>query len=171
MQWAIAIAVALFLFFTCQDNERSAREARAAREARMEKDVARRVKQEVARKTEELEQKYSIRQAELRTVRAVGFILLAGGALGGLIWLQRNHAYTPPQPGERNVQMPIWRDHYSLPSTRVIDLPPHPPITSPASQDTRNQPNSTPPRRRARRRRHRNQTHRNQDHDATPSHR
>ena len=185
MQWVVIAAVVLFLLFTCQDNNRSAnaaaQKARIEQEAaqRFEQEVARRVeievKEKVAEKEEALELKYGARRAELKTIRAVGFILLAGGALGGLIWLQRNHAYSPPQPGERSLQMPSWRDHWGLRSTRVLDLPPHqthPSMTSPASpapQGAWNQTNNTPPRRRARRRRHRiNRTHRNQDYDATP---
>jgi len=182
MHWIIIAAVALFLLFTCQDSDRSARAAEKARIERIEKDanqrvereVAQRVEAEVAAKVDALEQKYGARRAELKTIRAVGFILLAGGALGGLIWLQRNHAYIPPQPGERNLQMPTWLDHFTLPSTRVLDLPPHqlpPSPASPAPQDASNQTNSTPPRRRARRRRRRNRNHRNQDYDETPRNR
>jgi len=183
MQWAIVFLIAVFLLITCQDNDRSARIAEKARieriekeaDQRVEREVARRVEAEVAAKADALEQKYRVRQAQLRTIRAVGFILLAGGALGGLIWLQRNHAHVPPQPGERNLQMPTWLDHFALRPNRVLDLPPHqlpPSPASPAPQDAWNQTNSTPPRRRARRRRHRNRNrNRNQDHDETPSHR
>jgi len=173
MHRAIIFLIAVFLLVTCQSDQRS---ARAAEEARIEKEVTRRVKVEVAQKVDALEQKYSVRQAELRTIRAVGFILLAGGSLGSLIWLQRNHAYVPPQPGERNLQMPTWLDHFRLPSTRVLDLQPQQPQPSiispappapPAPQDAWNQDNSAAPHHRVRRRRrHRNRTHRNQDHDA-----
>ena len=146
---------ALLLLSGCPQEE--AKPSRAE-EARIEKEVAVRV----AVAKEELK----IQKSRLKTIRVVGFILLAGGALGGLIWLQRNHAYTPPQPHERTLQMPSWRDYWALPSTRVLELPRPVPR---APLDARVEGEPTPPRRRASRRRHRhrnrNRTRRNQDHE------
>lgn len=170
MQWIIAIAVVLFLLITCNGEQSK----RAAEEARIQKEVSRRVANEVAQKVAVIERKTNIRQAELHTIRVVGFILLAGGSLGGLIWLHRYRAYVPPQPEERQLQMPTWLDHFTLPFNRVLDLqPPAQPapssfLPSPAPQDAWIDNNTPPRRRRASRRRRRNRNHRNHDYDETP---
>ena len=174
MQWAVVFVIAVFLLITCQDDKRS---TRAAQEARIEREVKQRVEREVAAKTAAIEEKYGVRKAQLRTIRVVGFILLAGGALGGLIRLQRHRPAIPLQSGERQLRTPAWRDHHPVPTTRVLDLQPGPspasiiPPATPAPPEAWMDDN-TPPRRRARRRRHRNRNpNRNQDHDATPRHR
>jgi hypothetical protein len=167
MQWIIAIAVVLFLLMTCNSEQSN----RAAEEARIQKEVSRRVEYEVALKVADIERKTHIRQAELHTIRVVGFILLAGGSLGGLIWLHRYRAYVPPQPEERQLQMPTWRDHFTLPFNRVLDLqPPAQPasLPSPAPPDAWMDNNTPPRRRRASRRRRRNRNHRNHNYDETP---
>ena len=162
--WKRTILLAAVLLLCGCPKDESATKPSKAEQARIEKEVATRV----AAAKEDMK----VQKDRLKTIRVVGFILLAGGALGGLIWLQRNRAYVPPQPGERNLQMPTWLDHFTLPSTRVLDLPQHPShpsLTSPAPQDAGTENTGTPPHRRARRRRHRNRTHRNPYHDATPS--
>ena len=216
MHWFIVIAVALFLLFACQDNERPARpseqaraaeiihaaeearaaeiihaaeKARAAERAQIQSEIDHRVELEVAQKlavqVAAIEKKTNARLTELRTVRIVGFILLAGGSLGSLIWLQRNRSYIPPEPGERDLQMPTWLDHFTRPLTRVLDLrPPSLPVTpappvipapppAPTPRDVWNEPNNQPRHHRESRRHHRyhnhrNRNHRDQDHDETP---
>ena len=228
MHWFIVIAVALFLLFACQDNERPARpseqaraaeiihaaeearaaeiihaaeearaaeiihaaeKARAAERAQIQSEIDHRVELEVAQKlavqVAAIEKKTNARLTELRTVRIVGFILLAGGSLGSLIWLQRNRSYIPPEPGERDLQMPTWLDHFTRPLTRVLDLrppslpvTPAPPVTpalppAPTPRDMWDEPNNQPRHHRESRRHHRyhnhrNRNHRDQDHDETP---
>ena len=116
MQWAIAFFIAMYLLCTCQKEERS---SRAAQEARIEQEVKERVEQEVA-----IEQKTNVRQAELRTYRVAGFVLITSGALACLFWLQRTRSYVRSQPRDYNLQVPAGRGHFPVPTTRVFDLQP-----------------------------------------------
>jgi len=150
---------ALLLLCGCPKDESDSKPSRAE-QARIEKEVATRV----AVAKEEMK----VEKSRLKTIRLVGFILLAGGALCGLVWLQRNHSYFPPQPQERHLQMPSWRDYWAIPSTRVLDLP-QPAQRAPL--DARVEGETEPPRRRAPRRRHRHHSRnrRNQDDNETPN--
>ena len=165
MHWVILIAIALFLLFTCQQDEQA---ARAAEKQRIEQEVNRRVKIEVAQKEAAIEKKYSVRAEELRTVRTAGYILLAGGSLAGLLRLLYRRSRIPVQPREPGleIQTPVRRAHRPEPTIRVIDLQPP---SSPASQGTWMDTNILR-RGRALRRHHRNRNHGNQDQDQPPRH-
>ena len=142
--------------------------SKSAEAARIEKEVAKRVAQK------SIEMDIEIRKSRMHTFRLLGLIALVGGAVGGLVWLQRYRGFNPAQPRERNLQMPRWWDHYMTPSNRVLELPPpaaSAPPAPPVPQAARIETNDTPSRHRARRHRHRNPNHRDQDHDETPRHR
>ena len=101
------------------DPGQSSKSSQAAEAARIEKEVVQRVAV--------VEQDLKVRQTRLHTYRTLGFIVLAGGAVGGLIWLQRHRSFNPAQSHEHPLQLTRWRDHYSVPSTRVLELPPDAP--------------------------------------------
>ena len=107
MQFAIVFFMAIFLLLTCHDNEQAARAAKAAEEARIEREVQRRV--EVAR------QEIAGRDTLLHTVSMAGFILMAGGAVAGFLWVRKHRVAAPVTPANRTVQ-------YS-PSAYVIQQP------------------------------------------------
>ena len=162
MHRSILIDIVLFVIITCHKDERA---SRAAEEQRIQQEVNRRVKIEIAQKEEALETKYRIRAEQLRTVRTVGCILLAGGSLAGLLRLLCRRSRIPVQPREPGleIQTPVRRAHRPEPTIRVIDLQPP---SSPASQGTWTDHNIL---RRgwALRRRHRNRN-RSQGHDEPP---
>jgi hypothetical protein len=106
----ILLAVLLMLG-GCRDDQSA---NKSAVEARIEREISQRVAI--------VEKDLKVRQTTLHTIRIVGFALLAAGAVGGLIWLQRHRPFTPSQ--ERPLQLPRWQDHYTVPSTRVLELPP-----------------------------------------------
>ena len=168
MHRAILIAIVLFVIITCHKDERA---ARAAEEQRIQQEVNRRVKIEIAQKEEALEKKYSIRAEQLRTVRTVGCILLAGGSLAGLLRLRSRRSRIPVQPRGPDLETPVRQSHRPEPATRIIDLqPPSSPASPapPASQGTRTDHNILR-RAWASRRRYRTR-HRNQGQDEPPRH-
>ena len=80
MRYPILLAILLLLAGCHEDPSTS---TKSAEEARIQKEVARRV--EAAR----LEA--TVRTNRLQTIRMVGFIVLAGGAVGGLLWVRQRH--------------------------------------------------------------------------------
>jgi len=104
MHWAIIAAVALFMLFTCQDNERSAK-AKAAEEARIEREVARRV--EVARK------EMAERDALFHTVSWIVLVVLTCGGVAKFIWFRQPRFTSPVMP-----VIPV------MPTTRAVQYSP-----------------------------------------------
>ena len=104
----------------------SSKSAKAAEAARIEREVSHRVKQAGIESTE--------RQTRMRTWRTLGFIVLTGGAVAGLLWV-RNPS-SPALPGRsvlsQAIRRPLWSDQPPPRAGRVIDLnpgafpPPHP---------------------------------------------
>ena len=148
MHWAIVFLAAIFLLLTCHDDEQAAKAAKAAEEARIEREVARRV--EVARKG------MAERDALLHTVTLTGFIVMAGGAVAGFLWVRQHRIAAPVIPANRAVQdiqagyiiqQPRpQRVNYQAPRAgRVLDL--RPAVSSPPVQQ---QPGSIRRRRRRR---------------------
>ena len=167
------ILLVVFLLAACHDDRSGGgggKSSRAAEEARIEREVTQRVAV--------VEKDLKVRQNTLHTIRVIGFILLAGGALGGLIRLQRHRPFSPAQGAEPAVRRPEWRDHYPVPPTRVLELPPPGPAapsfaSSPrVPPDARIEPDTEPRRRRSSRRRRRRNRNRNRNHDyhETPYH-
>lgn len=128
------------------DPGQSSKSSQAAEAARIEKEVVQRVAV--------VEQDLKVRQTRLHTYRTLGFIVLAGGAVGGLIWLQRHRSSNPAQSQERPLQLTRWWDHYTVPSTRVLELPPAAPTIAPPI--ARIETHAPPGRRRASRHPNRN---------------
>ena len=152
MHWAIVFLAAIFLLLTCHDNEQAAKAAKAAEEAHIEREVARRVG--VARK------EMAERDALLHTVSLAGIIVLTGGAVVRILWGRRRPRFVASvMPADRVVQTnrggdiqqirPPWNAYQPPRVGRVIDLRPvvsSPPIQQPAQQ----QPGWTRQRRRRR---------------------
>ncbi len=128
------------------DPGQSSKSSQAAEAARIEKEVVQRVAV--------VEQDLKVRQTRLHTYRTLGFIVLAGGAVGGLIWLQHHRSSNPAQSHERPLQLTRWWDHYTVPSTRVLELPPAAPTIAPPI--ARIETHAPPRRRRASRHPNRN---------------
>src|SRR6478609_7535357 len=80
MQKPILLAT-LLLLAGCHDDTPSTKSSKSAETARIEKEVAKRVE---AAKLES-----TVRTSRLHTVRVVGFTVLAGGAVAGLLWVRR----------------------------------------------------------------------------------
>ena len=155
------IFLAAQLLVACHDDQSGGKSSKSAEEARIEREVTQRVAV--------VEKDLKVRQHTLHTIRVVGFILLAGGALGGLIWLQSHHrSFNSAQGMDLADRRPEWSDHYGISSSRVLELPPpgqsstSPPRVTPDERFETTQP------RRRRRRRHRNP--RNHDYHETPNH-
>ena len=155
------LLMALILLVGCHEDSSGSKSSKSAEATRIEKEVAARVIKEV----EVIEKNLKAKQTLLHTFRILGFIALTGGAAGGLIWLQRNRRYNPMQNQERNLQMPRWRDHYTVRTNRVLELPPPAP---PAPQSARTKANAIPQRRRASRKRNRSK---DPNHNETPRYR
>lgn len=114
------ILMILLLLTGCNDDSPT-QSSKAAEAARIEKEVARRVE---AARYESI-----VRNSRLRTIRVVGFIVLAGGAVTGLIWLKNRRFPEHPALHSRHPGMqspPLWNDHYPSGNGRVIDFPPGP---------------------------------------------
>jgi len=114
------ILMILLLLTGCNDDSSATQSSKAAEAARIEKEVARRVE---AARYESI-----VRNSRLRTIRVVGFIILAGGAVAGLIWLRNRRSPEHPSLHSRHpgTQPPLWDDHYPSGNGRVIDFPPGP---------------------------------------------
>jgi hypothetical protein len=139
----LTFILGFLLLSGCNDATPATQSSKAAEAARIEREVARRV--EAARLDS------AVRINRLRTIRVLGFIVLTGGALSGLLWL-RNRDY-PGHPAPRTLRSgprpPLWDDHYPSGNGRVIDLPAGPPNPGPAqsSNPTPQQTShETPPR-------------------------
>lgn len=154
------LLAALLLLGGCHEDGSYSKSSKLDETAKIEKEIAARVKKEVV----VIEKDLKTRQTLLHTFRILGFITLTGSAAGGLIWLQRNRSYNPVQNQERHLQIPRWRDHYTVKSNRVIELRlPAPPAPQSALIGT----NTTSQRRRASRNRNRN---RNRNRSRDPNH-
>jgi hypothetical protein len=108
MRYSPLLIAALFLMSSCRDDPPS---NKATEEARIQTEVARRVKV--------VESDLKIRQHRLRTIRIVGFVVLLGGAVTGLVWVRRPRLTFNPSslPRPKN-----WTDHHPPGEGRVIDL-------------------------------------------------
>lgn len=119
MRYSILLALLLALP-GCKEDRSATKPSKAAEATRIEKEVARRVE---AAKLES-----TVRTSRLQTIRLVGLVVLAGGAVGGLVWLRQSRL--TPQPPQQLLnqggELPLRTDHYPLRSGRVIDFPRHP---------------------------------------------
>ena len=160
MRLPILLALILALSGCNEDADKSASTSKSSKVAEAAK-----IEREVARRVETAKLESTVRTSRLHTIRIVGFTVLAGGAACCLIWLQYHHrSYNPEQSHGGPLQMPSWRDHYPVSTTRVLDLPP--PAPPPAARIE----NPTPPRHR-RVSRHRNHNRRNHHDDKTSPYR
>ncbi len=110
-RWLL-LSFVCFMLAACQEDQKS------AEEARIEREVARRIAAE-RRQSE-------IRAERLRTLRIVGFLVLSGGALGTIIWCGWPRD-APGGPAAGGPSSQILR--HPPRGGRVIDLrqPPRPP--------------------------------------------
>jgi hypothetical protein len=101
----------------CNDDTPGTRFKKTADAARIEKEVTRRV--------EAAKLDASVRKSRLQTIRLISFVVLAGGAVGGLVWLRQSRASGQSSPGSLLPQNhpPLWTDHYPTHPGRVIDFP------------------------------------------------
>ena len=160
------ILLTALLLVACNDDKATGKSSKSAEEARIQREIAQRVA--VA------EFDLKAKQNRLHTIRVVGFILLAGGALGGLVWLQHHRSYNPAQGPDLAGRRPAWTDHYGISTSRILELPPPGPAgPSLASSALRVTPDerfdNNEPRRRRRRRRNRGHNPNHRDHHETPS--
>jgi len=163
----VILLVLILLLNSCLEDESGS--AKSAEAKKFEKAVAQRVEKEV----EVIKTDLKVWQTRMHTIRMVGFIVLTGGAVGSLIWLQRNHSYNPGQEPERQLQIarPRWWDHYAPRAGRILELQPQAPQlpqAPPAPRAARTEADTPPRRRRASGNRNRNRNH---HHDETPRHR
>jgi hypothetical protein len=114
----------------CNDDTPASRSKKSADAARIEKEVTRRV--------EAAKLDASVRKSRLQTIRLISFVVLAGGAAGGLVWLRQSPMSGQSSPGSRLPQNhpPLWTEHYPPHPGRVIEFPP-----TPASHRQRHHPN------------------------------
>ncbi|MEY3898440.1 MAG: hypothetical protein RLZZ214_3962 [Verrucomicrobiota bacterium] len=139
----IILIVTVLMLGGCRDEPSSSKSAEAAR-----------IEREVKRRVEVVEKGLKVRQTRLHTIRTTAFVLLAGGSIALLVWLQRQHGLHPTSTSERLAPVTRWLDHYAVSSSaRVIET--HPPEPQEGqrrnhspSQATRNTP--SPNRRRNR---------------------
>jgi len=109
MHWAIVFFAAVFLLLTCHDNEQAAK-AKAAEEARIEREVARRV--EKARK------EIAERDALFHTVSWIVLVVLTCGGVAKFVWFRRPRFTAPVMP-----VMPTTRAVQYSPRSYVIQQP------------------------------------------------
>jgi len=107
------LLMVLLMLPGCRDDEAA---DKAAEEAKIEREVSRRVVTE--------RKELSERKPMLRTVRVVGFIVLTGGAVFGLMWLRHQRVSNPVGSRASNYQTPPPQanEHYPVPRGRVLDL-------------------------------------------------
>jgi len=97
------------------------RKGSSSEAARIEREVNHRVEQAGIESTE--------RQSRMRTWRTLGFIVLTGGAVAGLLWVRNPNS--PALPGRSVLSQanrrPLWSDQSPPPppAGRVIDLNPN----------------------------------------------
>ena len=133
MRPIIALIIAVLLS-GCQKDQSGGNSTQSAEEQRIEKEVVRRV--EIAGTVAKA------RQATLHTIRLVGFLLLAGGAVAALLWIRQ------PRSAMRDFGTPSprplpWADHDPPKTGRVIDFDP---AARSASNHHRPRNHETPPR-------------------------
>lgn len=136
MKCHFILLIALLTLTGCRDEEAAARAAKAAEEARIAREVARRV---------DLEHQVSVdRKPLLHTIRVVGFVVLAGGAVSGLVWLRQPRGSIHAGSNTSNYQTlpPQANDHYPVNPGRVLELP----TPSPTRTHHRRRHHETPPR-------------------------
>jgi len=127
----------------CRDDkakDRAARATKAAQEARIEREVAKRVSTERLASTE--------RKARLHTIRVIGFIVLTGGTVSWLVWLQNHRGSNPVRLSASNQHAlpPQAYDHYPVKPGRVLDLQqPSPPTRHRRKRRRRNRETASHP--------------------------
>ena len=105
MRLPLFLTILLILLLAgCNDDTPATPSSKAAEAARIEREVARRVS---AARLES-----AVRTSRLRTIRVVGFIVLAGGAVVGLVWLRSRRfpdltALPPPRDQGSVVGRPL----------------------------------------------------------------
>ena len=139
----LLLLAALLVLGGCRDepsdSDQSSKASKAAQAARIEKEVVKRVAL--------VEKDLRVRQTRMHTIRLVGFIMLAGGAVAGLVWLQSRRSFNLMQDPQSSVRRPEWNDHYPVASARILELPP--PAPPAARIATRTTPAATTRRHRA----------------------
>ncbi|MEO8613777.1 MAG: hypothetical protein ABI600_01440 [Luteolibacter sp.] len=117
------LIVVLIILTGCRDDETAASRKKSAEIERFDQELTGRVE------TERLE--LSERKIRLHTFRVVGFIVLTGGAVSGLIWLRQQRVSNPVGNRASNYQTPPTQanDHYPVPPGRVLDLRTSLPLT------------------------------------------
>ena len=116
---ANAILFALVLLLpACHDDE-----GNAVEKAKIDREVARQI--EIARKD------LLTRQSVIRTCCAIGFAILTGGSIAGLIWLHCQRTALNTASRERNRLLSAWPDTPAGQPQRVLDLPANPPTQRP----------------------------------------
>jgi hypothetical protein len=137
--------ILLVLMTGCREDSGKGSSSEAAR---IEREVSQRVKQAGIESTE--------RQTRMRTWRTLGFIVLTGGAVAGLLWVRNPNS--PALPGRsvlsQAIRRPLWSDQPPPRAGRVIDLnpsafpPPHPARRKRRKPQTRRRKRNheTPPR-------------------------
>jgi len=135
MRW-LALATALIVLGGCHGNGKPGSDDKA---------VEKKVEKEVARRVEAKEAELKTRQSDQRTYRTIGFIVLAVGATGTLVVLQRQRPPARAPALEYPLTRPVWNDHFVVPDRRVIEIDPATPAPRPLP------PPPGPPARRRRR--------------------
>lgn len=107
------LLVTLLILSGCNDDGTSSKNRKSAEAARIEREVARRVQVERLAVSE--------RKSRLQTYRVISYVVLAGGAVTGLLWLQRQRAFGSSQNQSRPLQLQSWTDHFPTPANRVFD--------------------------------------------------
>ena len=132
MQKPILLALMLALF-GCHKDKSFIQQPMPGESVRVEKEVARRVE---AAKLES-----TVRTSRFHTIRVIGFIVLAGGAVAGLCWIRQPQSSVRPTSVAQiqGALPPLWNDHQPPRAGRVIDFPP---VTVSAVRQPARQPNS-----------------------------
>ena len=113
------LLAALLMLGSCDGpSAKSSKPSKSAEAVRIEKEVAKRV--------EVVKIEVKARESRLHTIRVVGFIVLASGAVTALVWVSQTRL--PPLPGSTDLARPRpirpiqWNDHMPPRPGRVIDL-------------------------------------------------
>jgi hypothetical protein len=126
----IILFLMLLTLAGCKDDKPASRSKKSADAARIEKEVTRRV--------EAAKLDASVRKSRLQTIRLISFVVLAGGAVGGLIWLRQSRSSQGALLPQNHP--PLWTDHYPTHPGRVIDFP-----DTPANPPQRHPPHRRSP--------------------------
>ena len=86
--------------------------------------VSSKVEREVERRMAVVKSDQILRQSQLRTYRIIGFIVLTGGSVAGIVWIQSQRAPVSFAARPRPLQRPSESDHHATHSTRVLDITP-----------------------------------------------